>query len=71
MARFYNQWQLPTPTYQSGDKVYLDASDISTTGPSQKLSHCRLGLYVIEKQVSQNAYRLKLPDPMRCLQSLM
>jgi hypothetical protein len=31
MARYYNQWRLPTPTYQPGDKVYLDASDISTT----------------------------------------
>jgi len=40
MARYYNQWQLPTPMYQPGDKVYLDASDISTTRPSQKLSHC-------------------------------
>jgi len=65
MARYYNQQHLPTPTYQPGDKVYLDASDISTTRPSRKLSHRRLGPYVIEKQVSQNVYRLKLPDPMR------
>jgi len=31
IARYYNQRQLPTPTYQPGDKVYLDTSDISTT----------------------------------------
>jgi hypothetical protein len=43
MARYYNQRQLPTPTYQPGDKVYLGASDISMTQPSRKLSHCRLG----------------------------
>jgi hypothetical protein len=24
MAKYYNQRQLPTPTYQLGDKVYLD-----------------------------------------------
>jgi len=64
MARYYNQRRLLTPTYQPGDKVYLDASDISTTRPSRKLSHHQLGPYVIDKQVSQNAYRLKLPDPM-------
>jgi len=68
MARYYNQRRLPTPTYQPGDKAfYLDASDISTTRPSQKLSHRRLGPYVIDKQVSRNAYHLKLPDPMRRL----
>jgi hypothetical protein len=43
MARYYNQRRLPTPMYQLGDKVYLDASDISTTRPSWKLSHRRLG----------------------------
>jgi hypothetical protein len=31
MARYYNQRRLLTPTYQPGDKVYLDVSDISTT----------------------------------------
>jgi hypothetical protein len=67
MARYYNQRQLPTPMYQPGDKVYLDASDISTTRPSRKLSHHRLGPYPIERQVSKNAYRLQLPDPMCCL----
>jgi hypothetical protein len=31
MARYYNQKRLLTPTYKPGDRVYLDASDISTT----------------------------------------
>ena len=66
-ARYYNQRRLPTPTYQPGDKVYLDASDISTTRPSRKLSHRRLGPYMIDKEVSRNTYRLKLPDPMHRL----
>jgi hypothetical protein len=67
MARYYNQRHLPTPTYQPGDKVYLDALDISTTRPSWKLSHCRLGPFPVERQVSRNAYRLRLPFPMRRL----
>ena len=38
MARYYNQRRLPAPTtYKPGDMVYLDASDISTTRPLQKL----------------------------------
>jgi hypothetical protein len=67
MARYYNQRRLPTPTYQPGDKVYLDASDISTTRPSRKLSHRRLGPFPVERQVTCNAYRLQLPFPMRRL----
>jgi hypothetical protein len=67
MARYYNQRRLPTPTYAARDKVYLDASDIRTNRPSQKLSHHRLSPFPIERQVSRNAYRLKLPFPMRRL----
>ena len=67
MARYYNRRRLPTPTYHPGDLVYLDASDIQTTRPSRKLSHRRLGPFAIDAQVSRNAYRLKLPFPMRRL----
>ncbi len=49
MARYYNQRPLPTPTYEQGDMVYLDASDIKTTCPSHKLSHRRLGPFPVEK----------------------
>jgi hypothetical protein len=47
--------------------VYLDASDIQTTRPSRKLSHCRLGPFPVERRVSRNAYRLRLPFSMRRL----
>jgi len=66
MARYYNQRHLPTPTYKLGDLVYLDASDISTTRLSRKLSHQRLGPFLVERQVSQSAYQLQLPFSMRC-----
>ena len=39
MARYYDLGRLLTPQYKPGDRVYLDASDIVTTRPSQKLSH--------------------------------
>jgi hypothetical protein len=60
MARYYNQRRLPTPTYESGDMVYLDASDVKTTRPSHKLSHQRLSLFPVERQVSCNTYQLRL-----------
>ena len=40
--------------------MYLDASDIRTTRPYPKLSHCRLGPFEVERQVGPLAYRLKL-----------
>ena len=39
MARYYNQRRVPAPEYQPRDKVFLDASDVSTTRPSKKLLH--------------------------------
>jgi hypothetical protein len=40
---------------------------LTTTRPSWKLSHRRLGPFPVENQVSCNAYRLQLPFPMRRL----
>ena len=65
MARYYDQRRVPAPEYQPGDKVYLDASDVSTTRPSRKLSHQRLGLFSIERKVGNSAYRLQLPAAMK------
>ena len=58
------QKRTPAPVYKLGDQVYLDVSDIKTTRPSLKLSHCRLGLFEIESQVGPLAYHLKLPHDM-------
>jgi len=67
MTRYYNRRRTPAPVYKPGDQVYLDVSDIKTTRPSLKLSHCRLGLFEIESQVGPSAYCLKLPHGMRQL----
>ena len=64
MARYYNQKRSTAPKYNPGDKVYLDASDIQTTRPSRKLSHKCLGPFLIERQVGNNVYRLRLPASM-------
>lgn len=67
MAKYYNRRREPTPEFQPGDKVYLDASDIKTTRPSRKLAHRYLGPYEVERAVGSNAYRLKLPRSMKAL----
>jgi len=48
MKRYYDQCRTPAPVFNPGDKVFLDALDIWTTHPSQKLSHQRLGPFVVE-----------------------
>ena len=39
MLLYYNHKWTPALDYKMGDMVYLNASDIQTTRPSQKLSH--------------------------------
>jgi hypothetical protein len=64
MARYYNHRRTPATIFRPGDKVFLDASDIKTTRPSQKLSHKRLGPFKVLKQVGNSAYKLQLPPTM-------
>ena len=64
MAKYYNQRRTPALEYQPGDRVYLDASDIHTTRPSQKLSHRRQGPFPIIRKVGNGAYHLRLPPSM-------
>src|SRR5271156_3315907 len=64
MAKYYDCRWTPAPEYKPGDKVYLDASNISTTRPSKKLSHQRLGPFPVIAKVSNGVYRLRLPPSM-------
>jgi len=49
MKRYYDCRRTLALVFQPGDKVFLDASDICTMRPSQKLSHPRLGPFVVEQ----------------------
>jgi hypothetical protein len=49
---YYNRRCEPAPVFAPGDKVWLDGSNIATNRPSSKLSHRRLGPFVIEACVS-------------------
>ena len=67
MAQYYNQRHTTALKYRPVDRVYLDASDVHTTQPSQKLSHCPLGPFPIVQKVSNSAYHLCLPPAMKCI----
>ncbi|KAG6867145.1 hypothetical protein C0993_006276 [Termitomyces sp. T159_Od127] len=64
MAWYYDHGRTPAPKYQPRDQVYLDASDITTTCPSKKLSHHQLGPCMVEQQIGLLAYRLQLSAGM-------
>ena len=67
MARYYNQQWTPAPTFIAGEKVYLDASDISTMRPTKKFMHRYLGPFLIIRPVGTHTYWLKLPHSMSCI----
>ena len=67
MKKYYDRRRTPAPVFKPGDKVFLDASDIQTMCPSQKLSHRRLGPFVVERRIRPMAYCLRLPHRMKQL----
>ena len=58
----FDQRRTPAPTIRVGDKVWLDAKNVITHRPSQKLDHKRLGPFEVLEEVSPWAYRLRFPD---------
>jgi len=67
MKRYYDRRRTLAPVFNPGDKVFLNALDIRTTCPSQKLSHQWLGPFVVEHRIGPMAYCLKLPHRMKQL----
>ena len=63
MAQYYNCHCSQALFFSSGDMVYLDSKDIQTTCPLKKLSHCRLGPYLVERHIGKYTYHLILPPP--------
>jgi hypothetical protein len=51
-AMYYNRRQEPAPVFTQGDRVWLNGNDIATNRLSSKLSHRRLGPFVVDKCVS-------------------
>jgi hypothetical protein len=65
-SMYYNRRCEPAPVFAPGDRVWLDGSDITTNRPSSKLSHRRLGPFVVKACVGHGTYGLALPPPHFC-----
>ena len=61
----YNKYRLKGPRLERGDKVYLILCNIRTNRPSKKLDFKKIGLFKVDKQISDNNYRLLLPVTIR------
>jgi hypothetical protein len=58
---YYNRQREPSPVFASGDRVWLDGSDIATNRPSSKLSHRHLGPFVVEACVGHGTDTTQAP----------
>ena len=50
-----NQQRIPAPIFRAGDRVWLDAHNITTRRPTKKLDHCHLGPYEVIEAVGPSA----------------
>src|ERR1700676_1901164 len=67
MACFYDTHRQTPPEYTKGDKVWLDAENITTTRPTKKFDDKWFGPFPIDKVISPTAYRLKLTRNFQCI----
>ncbi|CCO36910.1 Retrotransposable element Tf2 155 kDa protein type 1 [Rhizoctonia solani AG-1 IB] len=64
MKRFYDQRHRDIEPITVGDKVWLSHQNISTDRPSIKLSHKKLGPYLVLEKIGSHAFKLSLPHTM-------
>jgi Chromo (CHRromatin Organisation MOdifier) domain len=62
MKKYYDMHRREVPEFKVGDKVWLEAKDITTDRLTKKLDDRRLGPYEILEKVGASAYKLKLPE---------
>ena len=63
--RNYNTKHIPSPNYQSGDKVWLLRKYIRTERPSSKLDSNLLGPFEVLENIRNTSFRLRLPSSMK------
>ena len=60
IKEYYNKYRLKGPRLERGDKVYLILRNIRTNRLSKKLDFKKIGLFKVDKRISDNNYRLLL-----------
>jgi hypothetical protein len=64
MKKFYDRGRKPKE-YSVGDRVWLEATNLTTDRPKKKLDHKRLGPFKIIQKISNVVYKLELPPTWR------
>jgi len=65
-ARHADTRRTPAPVFQPGDKVLLSSAHIDLRNmPSAKFKPRFIGPFKVDRQISQSAYRLKLPRDLK------
>jgi hypothetical protein len=62
MARFYDHNHREAEVFEAGEKAWLDGRHINMQRPFKRFDNRWFGLFEIQKVLSRNAYRLKLPQ---------
>ena len=62
IKQFYNQTKEESIQYKKGDKVWLEATNVTTKCPIKKLDNKYLGPFKILEKVGKLAYHFKLPS---------
>ncbi|KEP45477.1 putative Transposon Tf2-1 polyprotein, partial [Rhizoctonia solani 123E] len=65
MKEFYDRRHRAESEINVGDKVWLNHRNIASDRPSPKLSHKKLGPYLVLEKRSSHAYKLQLPHTMK------
>ncbi|SJK96774.1 uncharacterized protein ARMOST_00020 [Armillaria ostoyae] len=61
MKAQYDKHKRPAREYHTGDKVWLDATNLHLPRPKKKLDDKRVGPFLILEKTGASAYKLKLP----------
>jgi hypothetical protein len=64
MKKFYDR-RRKLEEYSVGDRVWLEATNLTTDRPKKKLDHKRLGPFKNIQKVSNVVYKLELPPTWR------
>jgi hypothetical protein len=56
MSKYYDQYHQPQPNYEVGDEVLLNAKNIRTVRPTQKLAPKLYGPFQILARIGKSAY---------------
>ena len=60
MKKYYDRKARPEQSYEKGEQVLLEGTNICSDCPSKKLDDKRYGPFKILEKVGKSAYKLKL-----------